>query len=439
MLSDPRNGFLIEHGPQPPPEQSELRAMEGELNELHAAHRALNKELDAAEDARARRSAKPSSTVSGGEEGSEAVVEALTWCVEEGLFKTEDVAQRLQELAHAHGDVQALVLPAASQLGALCKLLRAEIERVREARRAVVVRLKCAHLRLLDDIEESRLQVVQLAAGSGFGEIALMRNQPRAATVIAGKECTLLTITKEDYNRVMMKSQLLLLEETAALLRKVPGFEAWVEYDLWTLGMFMPEVRWVQGATIIHQGQVPGVIYFIKSGQCRLSRQIKSARGIVTLDVAILGPGNTILEHALLEHTAVAESYVAHSELVLLSMSAIDVFKKLDPRTLATLREAARLRSQHRGTHAAHLLPFALERSDRLHRAAERPLRARAMPELAVGAAGQLTVEQWQCIKARPPPPPPPTALVGSRVIACVAVHRPVFSRQPRAHRPRRR
>ena len=38
------------------------------------------------------------------------------------------------------------------------------------------------------------------------------------------------------------------------------------------------------------------------------------------------GTGNTILEHALLERTVATETYVAHTELVMLSMSAIDVY-----------------------------------------------------------------------------------------------------------------
>ena len=151
MLSDPRNAFLIEHEhQQPPPEQRELRALEDELDALDSTIVALNVELDLAEARGASRWRQAARSTS----------REVTLRV--GGGGDDDASKEIVPGGQQAGGAEAGELNQprmATQREFRCTVLRGEIERVREARRAVVVRLKCAHLQLLDDVEESRLQV----------------------------------------------------------------------------------------------------------------------------------------------------------------------------------------------------------------------------------------------------------------------------------------
>jgi hypothetical protein len=53
----------------------------------------------------------------------------------------------------------------------------------------------------------SEVRVTELARGEYFGERALHNNEPRAATVTALQPTELLTIARDDYNRILRDSQ----------------------------------------------------------------------------------------------------------------------------------------------------------------------------------------------------------------------------------------
>ena len=47
------------------------------------------------------------------------------------------------------------------------------------------------------------VEVAQLSKGQSFGELALISNKPRAATVRCLSECHFLVLQKQDYQRVL--------------------------------------------------------------------------------------------------------------------------------------------------------------------------------------------------------------------------------------------
>lgn len=48
-------------------------------------------------------------------------------------------------------------------------------------------------------------EVLKMQPGMQFGELALLKDEPRAATVIARKDTHFLTIAKEDYSALLKK------------------------------------------------------------------------------------------------------------------------------------------------------------------------------------------------------------------------------------------
>jgi cGMP-dependent protein kinase len=67
-------------------------------------------------------------------------------------------------------------------------------------------------------------QVAQLDAGATFGELSLMRHEPRAATIIASADTDLMYLVSTDYDRILRADQTLQAERKLKFLIKLPVF-----------------------------------------------------------------------------------------------------------------------------------------------------------------------------------------------------------------------
>jgi cAMP-dependent protein kinase regulator len=54
-----------------------------------------------------------------------------------------------------------------------------------------------------DDSTQEPQQVALLGSGQYFGELALMRDSPRAATVVAGHQCKLIKLDRASFHRLL--------------------------------------------------------------------------------------------------------------------------------------------------------------------------------------------------------------------------------------------
>ena len=48
-------------------------------------------------------------------------------------------------------------------------------------------------------------EVVSLKSGKSFGELALIKNKPRAATIKCSEDCHFAVMNKTDYERILSK------------------------------------------------------------------------------------------------------------------------------------------------------------------------------------------------------------------------------------------
>jgi CRP-like cAMP-binding protein len=206
-------------------------------------------------------------------------------------------------------------------------------------------------------------QVVELGQGVGFGDVALITDAPRAATIIAGDDCTLITVDKADYTRVIQECRDQFIAENVQLLRRIEGFAQCDADDLRRLCLFLTDSTVPLGKVIGESGDLSPMIHIIKSGQCMLHRDIYVPQSMrVRIDVAILGPGDTVGEESAFAGLPMLETCTALSEVVLLSLSANDVARRLALTTISQRFDVLRLRLLRRQEYVEKHVPFASTR-----------------------------------------------------------------------------
>lgn len=80
-----------------------------------------------------------------------------------------------------------------------------------------------------------------MGTGKHFGELALTTNKPRAATIKCLVNTHLLVISKDDYQRVLLRFEEANLAKFVDFLKNMPHFISWSKNSLSRLTYYMPK------------------------------------------------------------------------------------------------------------------------------------------------------------------------------------------------------
>ncbi len=143
--------------------------------------------------------------------------------------------------------------------------------------------------------------VNQLDRGGYFGEVALLRDEPRNATCAATVPTELLCLSREDFeqqvkDRFAIREKLDQSVARAELLRRIPLFAEMDGSQLQLIAAEMQEEGYLAGTFLIRQGEIGEKFYVIESG--RVEVLVERAGGAQA--VAQRGPGEYVGEIALL-------------------------------------------------------------------------------------------------------------------------------------------
>jgi CRP-like cAMP-binding protein len=169
-----------------------------------------------------------------------------------------------------------------------------------------------------------RVEMARLGTGSFMGEVALMTDQPRSATVSAIADCELLRIDRETLARVLAAHG----EVLSAVLRFVrarlvdrwtrtsPLFRPFDESERTRLASRFRFLEVQPGRALLPAGVRPDGLYIVLAGNFTVKRD--------GAQVGLVGPGELIGETALLSGSPMRSEVVARTKCLALCLPAAD-------------------------------------------------------------------------------------------------------------------
>ena len=169
-----------------------------------------------------------------------------------------------------------------------------------------------------------RVEMARLGAGSFIGEVALMTDQPRSATVSAIGDAELLRIDRQTLSHVLANHG----EVLAAVLRFVRDrlVDRWTRtsplfrpFDVGERAQLAARFKFLEidaGSKLLEAGARPDGLYIVLAGQFTVQRN--------GAQVATLGPGELIGETALLSGGALKGAVIARGKSLALCLPAAD-------------------------------------------------------------------------------------------------------------------
>lgn len=171
-------------------------------------------------------------------------------------------------------------------------------------------------------------KVVSLGAGALFGELALLYQAPRAATVtIASPSCTTWALDREPFKMLLAGASTKKLEKYEGFLTEVAVLKSLNHYELAKLSELLDSRLFDEGEEIIKQGDPGDEFFIIEDGTC--SAYIRDESG--EKEVKEYGQGDYFGEIALLKDGPRTASVRATSDVEVLVLSKEDFTNVLGP------------------------------------------------------------------------------------------------------------
>uniref|UniRef100_A0A224XKS9 cGMP-dependent protein kinase n=1 Tax=Panstrongylus lignarius TaxID=156445 RepID=A0A224XKS9_9HEMI len=153
-------------------------------------------------------------------------------------------------------------------------------------------------------MEEGRVEVSRenkylstLAPGKVFGELAILYNCKRTATIKAATDCKLWAIERQCFQTIMMRTGLIRQAEYTDFLKSVPIFKNLPEETLIKISDVLEETYYNEGDYIIRQGARGDTFFIISKGQVKVT--IKQPNSLEEKFIRTLRKGDFFGEKAL--------------------------------------------------------------------------------------------------------------------------------------------
>ena len=169
----------------------------------------------------------------------------------------------------------------------------------------------------------------QYQAGEAFGELALLYNAPRAATITANDVCVLWKLDRDTFNHIVKDAAQRRREKYESFLGQVPIFETMEPYERSKLADAFTEKRVAAGEMIIREGEPGNELFLLQAGSAIATKTLQA--GQAPTQVMEYRVGDYFGERALLKNEPRAANVIAQTDCVLVSMDRHSVKRLLGP------------------------------------------------------------------------------------------------------------
>lgn len=147
------------------------------------------------------------------------------------------------------------------------------------------------------EVSKDGQKLCTMGAGKVFGELAILYNCTRTATVKAQTSCKLWAIDRPCFQSIMMRTGLMRHTEHMEFLRSVPTFKHLPEESLSKIADVLEEAHYNNGEYIIRQGASGDTFYIIAKGRVKVTK--KSSNNTEEKVIRYLQRGEFFGERAL--------------------------------------------------------------------------------------------------------------------------------------------
>lgn len=151
------------------------------------------------------------------------------------------------------------------------------------------------------DEENGQVEVSELGAGQSFGELALLQDSARSASILCKTPTILAVLTKDSFNLVLKEEEARRLNEKISFIHSMPAFQSWSRLDLSKLTYYLKEKTYKRWNRVYEEGDTAEEAYIVLEGQFRLTKAWKvEGQGSSQLQLVIKAQGELFGESELL-------------------------------------------------------------------------------------------------------------------------------------------
>ena len=154
--------------------------------------------------------------------------------------------------------------------------------------------------------------VATLFAGQSFGELALLHNKERAATIQTAEFTSLAVLEKSDFARILHRIEETKLRNKFIFISSLKVFSGWPESQMWKLVYFFQESLYTKGQIVYKQGDLADKVYVSLSGEFEYRQEIE---GIKQAVLAVIGSKELFGEREVVAGTGRENSCICASQL----------------------------------------------------------------------------------------------------------------------------
>lgn len=166
-------------------------------------------------------------------------------------------------------------------------------------------------------------------AGEAFGELALLYNTPRQASIKAITESICWVLDRECFTHIVKDAAMKRREQYNAFLSKVELFKSMEPYERGQLGDCLRVLQFAKGDYVIREGEWGDIFYIIEQGSAIATKVLRP--GLPPETVKDYGVGGYFGELSLIRGEPRAANILATSELKCVSLDRRSFKRLLGP------------------------------------------------------------------------------------------------------------